>query len=294
MTAVEQHLRELDGALHVRGRARRRLLAECRDHLVDASAVHGDGEAVRRFGAAAELASAFDTEIAVRRAMRATIATIVGVLAVGASTVALLNATDPHASAVVAWAVFFFACAQTSAVSALLAALRAAGMRNRPATPADVALLCRRNGSALTFALMALFAAGAAVPGHGSAMRMLLGPAVAALATLLVLRTRSLARQLDAYSHRTFRAPWSDLRAVAHLPVGTIRPIDISSSSVLLVVAAAAAAAFAWDHLDQGNIASSLTAAAIEAALTILGFLLLGPTLGLRSARTDRHSSASV
>jgi hypothetical protein len=61
----------------------------------------------------------------------------VGVLAVGASAWAIVNGADPHASAVVAWAVVFFACAQTAAVSAFLAALRAAAIRREPATPAD-------------------------------------------------------------------------------------------------------------------------------------------------------------
>ena len=294
MSPVEQYLRELDGALHVRGRARRRLLAECADHLADASADHGQAQAVARFGAAAELARAFDTEIAVRRGIRATPAMIVGVLAVGGSTLALLHAAAPHASAVLAWAVIFFGCAQASAVCALLAALRAAGMRNRPATPADVALLCRRNGCALAFALLTLLAAGGALPGHGSAVQLLLGPAAAVPAMVLVLRTRSLARKLDAYGQRTVRAPWADLRAVVHLPAGAARRLDPSNPTVLLAVGAtvAAAAAFVWGHMDDhGNLASALAAAGTETVLTVLGFLLLGPALGLWSARTPRRGS---
>jgi hypothetical protein len=292
MSPVEQYLRELDGALHVRGRARRRLLAECRDHLADAGAAHGEAGAVARFGSATELARSFDTELAVRRALRATPATALGVLAVAWSTLALLHAADPHASAVLGWAVIFFGCAQTSAVSMLLATLRAAGMRNRPAAPADVALLCRRNGSALAFALVTLFAAGAARPGHGSAFQLLLGPAVAVPAAFLVLRTRSLARQLDAYGRRTVRTPWADLRAVAHLPAAAGRVLDLSMPPVMLTAGTvlAATAAFVWGHADDhGNLASGLAAAGIETALTVLGFLLLGPALGLWSARTPRR-----
>lgn len=291
MSPVEQYLRELGGALHVRGRARRRLLAECRDHLADSGAAHGEAEAVARFGSAAELARSFDTEVAVRRALRATPATVVGVLAVAASTLALLHVAAAHASAPVGWAVIFFGCAQTSAVSLLLATLRAAGMRNRPADAADVALLCRRNGCALGFALLTLFAAGAALPGHGSALQLLLGPAVAVSAALLVLRARSLARQLDAYGQRTVRAPWADLRAMAHLPTAGGRVLDPSSPAVMLTAgsAVAAAAAFVWGHADDhGNLASALVAAGVETALTVTGFVLLGPALGLWSRPTRR------
>lgn len=291
MSPVEQYLHELDGALHVRGRARRRLLAECSDHLADAGADHGQAEAVVRFGPAAELARSFDTEVAVRRALRATPATVVGVLAVAASTLALLHAAAAHASAPVGWAMIFFGCAQAAAVCTLLGALRAAGMRNRPADAADVALLCRRNGCALVFALLTLFAAGTALPGHGSALQLLAGPAMAASAIVLVLRTRSLARKLDAFGQRTVRAPWADLRAVLRLPVGTARRLDLGSPTVLLAVATplAAAAAFAWGHLDDhGTVASAFAAAGVETASVVLGFLLLGPALGLWSRPTRR------
>lgn len=297
MSPVEQYLRDLGGALHVRGRARRRLLAECRDHLVDSGAAHGEAQAVARFGSATELARSFDTEIAVRRALHATPATALGVLAVAWSTLALLHAADRHASTVLLWAVIFFGCAQTSAVSMLLATLRAAGMRNRPAAPADVALLCRRNGSALAFAVLTLFAAGAARPGHGSALQLLLGPAVAVLAALLVLRGRSLARQLDAYGQRTVRTPWADLRAMAHLPTTRGRAPDRSGPAVMLTVGTvvAAAAAFVWGHADDhGNLASGLAAAGIETALTVIGFVLLGPALGLWSARTAGRGGVSA
>ena len=136
MTATERYLQELGRALHTRGRPRRRLLAECSEHLADAGAVHGEQEAIRRFGTAADLAESFDTEVSIRRAMLATIATVIGVLAVGASALALLNAADPRASAVPAWAVIFFASTQAAGVCAVLAALRAAAMRHRTATPA--------------------------------------------------------------------------------------------------------------------------------------------------------------
>jgi hypothetical protein len=263
--------------------------AEYRAQLADDVAAHGDDEAERRFGPAAKVAESFDTEHAIRRAARATITTVVGVLAVGASAIALLNGTDARASAVVVWAVVFFASAQTAGVCMLLAVLRAAAMRHRSATPADVALLCRRDGAALAFSALALFAAGAAVPGNAPAWSILTGPAVAVLAALLVWRARSLARKLDSRPCRTVRAPMTDLLAI-------IRPSDTADGATehspfvrLLAptVAVAAVAAFTWDHFDHGSVGSSLAAAGTEAVLTVAGFLLLGPVLGLFPARSS-------
>jgi hypothetical protein len=257
-------------------------------------AIHGDEEAVRRFGFAADLAQSFDTETAIRRAAHATIATIIGVIAVGASTLALLNAADPKSAAVPAWAVIFFASAQTAGVCAVLAALRAAAMRHRPATPADVALLCRRNGAALAFSATALFAAAAAVPGHSSVWTVLMGPVVAVLAASWVVRARSLARKLDARPCRIVQAPLPDLLTVAHHSDVARRAAEHSPLMRLLVptVAIGTVAAFLWDHLDHGRFGSSLGAAGMEAALTVAGFVLLGPALGLRPRR--HHGSAAA
>lgn len=296
MTALERYLQELGCALHTRGRARRRLLAECSEHLADAASVHGHEEAVRRFGTAAELAESFDTEIVIRKAAGATVATIVGVLAVGASTVALLNAADPRASAVAAWAVIFFASAQTAGVCAVLAAVRAAAMRQRMATPADVSLLCRRNVGALSFSALALLAAGGAVPGHASAWVVLTGPVVAAFAALWVVRVRSLARKVDDQPCRMVRAPLADLLAIAHQSDSTGTAAAHSPWIGLLVPTAAVAtgAAFLWDHLDQGSVESSLAAAGIEAVLTVAGFVLLGPALGLLPSHSRNHGGTAA
>jgi hypothetical protein len=188
---------------------------------------------------------------------------------------------------VVVWAVVFFAGAQAAGVCMLLAVLRTAAMSHHAATPADVVLLCRRNGAALAFSALALFAAGAAVPGNAAAWAILTGPVVAVLAALWVMRARSLARKLDCRPCRNVRAPLTDLLAI-------VRPSDTAGRAAghspfigLLVptVAVATVAAFTWDHLDHASIGSSLAAAGTEAALTVAGFVLLGPVLGLYPAR---------
>ena len=116
VTTVDRYVTELGAALHVRGAARRRLLRECRDHLADAAAERGEQEAVRAFGPPAEIAAAFDAEIAARRGVRSTFATAAGVLATGGSTLALIHAASANATAPVWWAIAFFVGAQVAGV----------------------------------------------------------------------------------------------------------------------------------------------------------------------------------
>lgn len=203
MTAVDDFIHELESALRVRGRAPRRLLIECQSHLAESSAAFGDDEAVRRFGSATDLARAFELEVAARRVRVATAASAAGVLVVGGSALAMINAADAHASAPAGWAVVFFGAAQVSAVSLILALLRAGAMRGESVTPADVVLLCRRNAAAIGFALLAMFAVGAAIPGQTAAWRILAGPVCAAIALASVVRARSLARMLDPHRPRS-------------------------------------------------------------------------------------------
>ncbi len=278
MSEIDTVLDELAGLLIVRGAARRRLLRECRDHLEDCAAQHGPGEAVRRFGSAAEIAAAFDADSAVRRARSSAFATSAAVLAVGASTLGLVNASNSDASAVLVWAVVFFAAAQTAAVAAVLGALQAATLRRCPASASDLSLLCRRNGCALTFAGLTMVAAGGAVPGNASAFMLLVGPAVAVLASVSVLRARSLLRRLDACPTRIVRSPLEDLGELLHIRFPALDP----SAFLAVGAVASAAAAFGWDRGESATVPSAAGVAIIEVALVVVGFLLLGPLLGLR------------
>lgn len=65
-------------------------------------------------------------EIAVRRARAATLLAAAGVLGTGASTLVMVHGTSGGLAAPLAWAVVFFASAQTSAAAMALALLRAA------------------------------------------------------------------------------------------------------------------------------------------------------------------------
>lgn len=284
MSAIDEYLHELQRLLHVRGPMRRRVLSECRDHLADAAAQHGPRESIARFGTVQQIAASLNTEAAARRVRYATAATALGVMAVGGSTLELLHSSDRAMTAPVGWAVIFFAAAQIAALCVVLALLGAAALLAGPVTTQDIALLCRRNGCALLAAALTLFAAAGAVPGHGSALLLLAGPVLAAIAGLSVLSTRAIIRGLPTDPAPLNRSPLNDVNTVTGLDLPDLRPTHL----LLLTVTLASAAAFVWDHQDHGSITSGLTSASVQATLVVLGYLLLGPALGLR---TRQHHS---
>lgn len=277
MSAIERYLTELGSAVHVRGQARRRFLRECCDHLRDAAAERGEDEAVRGFGPPAEIAAAFDAEVAARRGVRATLATSIGVLATGGSTLALIHSSQAGATAPTSWVVVFFVAAQLAALAGGLALLQALVMRRSSPAPADAALLARRNGCALFAAGLTMFAAGAALPGHGSAVLLLAGPLLVCAALLAVLRARALARQLEASRAAAVRSPLEDLRVLTQLPVPSLG----AGSLLLLTAGLAAAAAFARDLAEHATVGGAIVTAGVEALAVVACFVALGRALGL-------------
>ncbi len=277
VTTVDRYVTELGAALHVRGAARRRLLRECRDHLADAAAERGEQEAVRAFGPPAEIAAAFDAEIAARRGVRSTFATAAGVLATGGSTLALIHAASANATAPVWWAIAFFVGAQVAGVALGLALVQALVLRRSTMAAADVALLARRNGCALVAAGVTILSAGAAVPGRGSAVLILAGPLLVCAAMVAVLRARALARGLDGAGALAVRPPLEDLGRLAGLPFASLDARRL----LLITTCIAAAAAFVRDRVEQGHVGEALVAAGIEGTAVVACFLVLGPALGL-------------
>src|SRR5690349_219011 len=263
---IDQYLRELAAELRVRGAARRRFLRECRDHLQEGAAERGEAEAVRVFGPAKEIAAAFDLEVAAQRGVRATLATVVGVLATAGSTLALIHASQPGATAVTGWAVVFFIAAQVAGVAAVLALLQAFALRHETMPPEQLALLARRNGFALAAAGLTMFAAGAAVPGNGDALLLAAGPALVCVALVVVLRARSLARKLAGERTRAVRPPM---------------PFVPMPQLLALTTAGAAAAAFLRDMAEHATAGQALVTAGIEATAVVACFIALGPALGL-------------
>lgn len=284
MTPIDDYVAELAAALHARGLARRRFLRECRDHLADAAATRGDAEALRAFGPAVEIAAAFDAEVAARRGVRTTFASVVAVLATGGSTLALIHASSRHASAPTLWATCFFVGAQLAAVGGGLALMQALVQRRSPARPAEVLLLCRRNGCALVAAGLTMFSAGAALPGHGSALALVAGPALVCVALLGVLRSWRLARRLEHPGTAPFRPPLEDLGQLTRLRVPQLDPRRL----LALTTAVASVCAFLRDRGEHAAVGQALVTAGMEAAAVVGCFLVLGRTLGIRRGRDWR------
>jgi uncharacterized membrane protein len=274
---IETYMTELAAALQVRGGTRRRFLRECRDHLSDAAADRGEAEAVRAFGAPAEIAAAFDAEAAARRGVRSTFLAVAGVLATGGSTLALIDAAPADASAPVGWAVVFFIAAQVAGAACALALVQALVLRRASMPAADVALLVRRNATALVAAGLTMFAAGAAVPGQGSAGLLLAGPVLVCVALVAVLRTRALVRRMPGSGAVTLRPPLVDLRRLTGLPV----PLLATRRLLVFTTGAAAAAAFVRECAEHDAIVVALVTAGVEAAAVLACFAVLGRTLGL-------------
>jgi uncharacterized membrane protein len=286
---VDEYLARLDAALRVRGAARRRFMRECRDHLADAAAQRGEEEAVRAFGPAPEIAAAFDAEIAARRGMLATFATAAGVLAAGGSTLALINAASGGVTAATPWAIAFFVAAQLAAVAACLAVVQALVLRRSTMAPAELLLLARRNGCALAAAGVTMFAAGAAVPGHGSAPLLLAGPSVVCVAIVAVLRARAQARRLAGSHGPAVRPPLADLGRLAGVPI----PAIDTGRLLALTTTVAAAAAFVRDRGEHATVGQAAVTAGIEATAVVACFLVLGPTLGLTPRRAASARTGS-
>jgi hypothetical protein len=274
---VDQYMTELDAALHVRGAVRRRFLRECDDHLADAAAERGQEEAVRAFGPPPEVAAAFDAEVAARRGVRSTFATVAGVLATGGSTLALIHASSANTTAPAWWAIAFFVAAQLAGLSAGLALVQALVLRRSMMPPAQLVLLARRNGGALVAAGATMFSAGAALPGQGSAVLILAGPALACFAMVAVLRARSLARRLDGSGALAVRPPLKDLRRLIRLPVPSLD----SRRLLLVITCVAAAAAFVRDRGEHATVSEAFVTAGIEGMAVVGCFFVLGPALGL-------------
>jgi hypothetical protein len=274
---IDEYLAELGGALHVRGAVRRRFLRECRDHLADAAAERGEHEAVRAFGPASEIAAGFDAEVAARRAVRSTFATVAAVLATGGSTLALVHAASSDATAPAWWAIAFFVAAQVAAVAAGLAVVQALVLRRSTMASAEVVLLARRNGCALVAAGVTMFSAGAAVPGQASAVVLLAGPLLACGALLSVLRARAHARRLDGPGALAVRPPLEDVGRLVGLPVPSLDARRL----LLVTTAVAAAGAFLRDRVEHGSMGEAFAFAGLEGLAVVVCFFVLGPALGL-------------
>jgi len=209
---IEAYLDELSaqlGRLGVRGRRRRRILAESEDHL------RSDPEATRRFGDPAEIAQAFANDLGARGAMRAPLWTFAALAAAGTLYTALLlvwsgtgslqaiaRSGDDPALGLAAGAALVLA-PQVGFATGVLGLWRALRWRGRRSVPAaEVRAVRRRTAIALvsgvaTMGALGLFAEqfasrlpswspGVAVAGAVASAALLTGCGAAALQTATI------------------------------------------------------------------------------------------------------------
>lgn len=274
---IDAYLCDLARCVRVRGRARRRLLDEARDHLADLAQSVGEVEAIRRFGAPAVVAAEFDLACSTRRGIRAGWSAGLGIVATGASTLALLHSADPGVRSPVAWAVVFFLTAQLAAVCAALVSVQALRMRSESRGPADVALLDRRAFVGLGAGALTMFAAGAAQPGQGSPLLLLGGPLIGLCAGLMLLRSWQVNRHLEGAHHRLDSPPLADIAWLTGLRISAVGPVAVA--------AVAAGAAFVRDLGEHGSTPlGSLVVAAVEAGMVLGTYAAMRRHLGLKAA----------
>ena len=162
---IERYLEALDLELADVGipmRLRRRILAECKDHL------RSDDGALDRFGTPAEVANAFAAELGARAARRAAVGAFVALGIAGAVyAVSFVGASFAGQPAPDTWpllaqlaVVAVIIAPQVSFVAGLLALVRVLRRREPVLPSAELTVINRRTGIALVFGLVTMVALG--------------------------------------------------------------------------------------------------------------------------------------
>ena len=302
---IDEAIRRLELALAragVRGRTRRRLLVEARDHLLEAAVTNGVEEAVRRFGEPDEVAGRLAAELATERTRNAAYG---GFAALSAAAAVYLVATgligraggwpdiaSGESTALgVAAALSLVFSPQIAFVAGCLALLRAVRVRRERALPAEeLGLLRRRTAVAL--------AAGAATTGSlalwaiefGSELASWWAPTSLALCAALAVPLGAAAvatarsTRLLAPAGGTAGDVFYDLAPVLER-VEPLRRLGLPGHPwrfALLVAGTVGLASFAVGWVGEGTPGDGLVRGIAEAAAVLVCFALLGRALGLR------------
>jgi hypothetical protein len=277
---IDELRREL-GAVGIRGRLRRRILDEFRDHLTcDAHAELGDPRT---------LARQFADELGTTRSRRAAFAAFAGLAVAGiaytaafaASAVNAPSPVDMHArTPFLGWlaAVAVVLAPQVAFVTGSLAALRAFRRRRERAVPArDVQILVRRTGLALAAGLATMAAIGLYAYEYGVETGIAyVGAAVGGGALLLAT-----APVLSALRVRP-SAPGEPDDVIADLGVLVPEPLRGDPWRFARAVAVLAGGLVWAAGIVLGDPIDGLFRGVVEAVACLGGFAVLGRYLGLR------------
>jgi hypothetical protein len=278
---VKAYLAELGRELEqvgIRGRLRRRILAESEDHL------RSDPEALERFGSPAELANTFAAELGTRASRRAAVGAFAALAFAGAAfAVSFLTAPFAGQPAPDTWPLLaqlalplLILAPQVAFVAGSLALLRVL-RRSEQALPTDeLTVINRRTGVALASGLLTMAALGLIAFELGddvAAWWVALTLAGTAVATLLLLLA-ALPTASAARLHPHVAGSAGDLFDDLGFRTDSWRFARLLAIGLGIVVFLAAAV--------QGDPFDGALNAAAEALACLGGFALFGRYLGLR------------
>ena len=309
MSQIDEYVAQLSAGLHVPPHRRRRILAEVRDHLDDAVAQRERADETRPrpgdlsasvladFGEAPVLAAQFNAQAgtaSMRQGPLVAAAGGVGVfggfLLAGTTQSHSLSPTDATALTQIAFflAVLAFEVAFVAGVCAAARALARWGVSVASSSDRDVVRRCSVvSTTALGIAAVAWCAAMALAGGrlgHPNATTLTLGGAVMLLsAGVAVVVVHRLPMNLQDESP-------SPSEGSAGTLVLAERLIDVVRHHPVLacVVFASLSAVPAMSHAET-TLSGAVPWGVAQAASVVLGFVLLGPLLGLRASPIGRQ-----
>jgi hypothetical protein len=310
MSAVEEYVTELEAALRLRPGPRARLVAEVREHLDDAVEHHlaagrprdeAEEQAVAAFGPVATIvgpAHAAAGTIAMRRAPL--VALVAGVAAVGGLVLAARGsstmATVTGARLVVGQLTFFAGviALELAFVAGACGAARAAALWHRAEAPvADRRFVLGATARSISCTLVAVVLWAATIldggrPAHGWGDPALVGALLAMVGGAVVahlVRRRLRANLTDEASGAAAVAGSGPaVLGLGEHALTVVRRHGALACSLVAAVAAAGAMAHA-----ETTFRTALPWGAAQAAAVAVGFVVLGPQLGLRDRPDARH-----
>jgi hypothetical protein len=306
MSQIDEYVAELSARLHVPARIRGRILAEVRDHLEDAVAQRqGDGDAgtapeiqtasvLADFGAVPAIASQFNAEAGTRSMRRGpVVAFAAGIGVFGGFLLAgttQSHSTTPRNATVITQIAFFVAVLsfEVALVAGVCAAARAlAWWEASVASSADRDLV-RRCSLVSTGALGVAAVAWVATIAFASSRlvqpnptTLVLGGAVMlASAGVAIMRVRRLPMNLqDDAPPQVERS--DGVLLLAERSIGIVRHHPVLSCLVFAGMSAVPATSHA-----ETALSGALPWGLAQAVSVVLGFITLGPLLGLRTRQS--------
>ena len=284
---IASYLDTLSAELRVPRRARERILAEARDHLLESVAAgQSEQEAVAAFGEPREVAARFHEQLASSSARRATALTVVLALAFGVALLAAFGSSNSFP-----FGVIVFVGAQLAAVTGALALVRWLRYRSAPSVPTERLADLYRTG-AVTVGALAVVGLAETVDGMPITGGLMLAAALA-----VGLRVRVAAARARVLPHAASTEDAVD-DVVAVLPqlatAAKWLPLRRNPWRVCLAFALACGIALAaWHGVVEASgpvtvanagraLLAALVIASIEASAVIVCFAAFARPLGLR------------